>query len=87
MKPTHALLLSPLLLMPLIAHTFSVQNAPFAFERRYNANSFILNSRLYYERYAPKKQTLGDNAIANLQKKKEQKKQKGRRLFIRHASE
>jgi len=86
MKPTYSLLLTSLFFTPLAIHTFSVHNAPFAFERRYSANSFILNSKLYYEHYTSKKQGLGDNAIANLEEK-QQKKQKRHRLFNWYASE
>jgi len=67
------------------AQSFSVFNAPFAFERRYGANSFIFNSKLYYEQYQPKKQHLGNSAITNLKEKRERKARKGRRLFTRYA--
>ena len=73
-------------LTPYTCNAFSINNAPLAFERRYNANSFILNSKRYYERYTPRQQSLGNEAIEKMKQKKAKKKN-GPRLFTQYASE
>jgi len=66
----HILLLTLLLTLGAqnLSHTFSTSNAPSSFERRYNANSFILNCKRYYKRYAPRQQSLGSAAIKKIKK-------------------
>lgn len=71
---------------PYATYCFVVYNTPFAFERRYNANSFIFNCNQYYKKYSPAQDPIGADAIEKLEAKKNRPK-KGRRWFIHYASE
>jgi len=74
------------LTVPLATATFSAQTPPFAFQRRYNANSFIFNSKSYYTTYKPKKQLLGRKAIKHMEEKQAFKKIRKPRRLNRSAS-
>jgi len=76
-------LVIPLLSVPIL-QSFTTYNAPFEYENRYNANSFIFNNEIYHKRHTPLlEEPLGDEAIEELATKKNKPK-KGRRLFTRY---